>query len=67
MHTTAQPGLHAHSWAPEHDLMKRFVVERRTPSGWLAMASFHSATDTQLTNIVAPFRGTAIRITDQFK
>lgn len=38
-HTEAQPGLHAHSWRPEDDLMKQFTVWRRTLSGWLAVES----------------------------
>jgi hypothetical protein len=39
MHTQSQPGLHAHSWDSDHDLMKRYVLERQTPSGWLALKS----------------------------
>ncbi len=40
-----QTGLWAHSHDPEHDLMKRYVVEIRTPSGWLGVKSFDD-TDT---------------------
>jgi hypothetical protein len=39
MHTQTQPGLHAHSWDRANDLMKRYVLERETPSGWLALKS----------------------------
>jgi hypothetical protein len=42
MHTRIQPGLHTHSWSPADDLMKRYVVEKKTPSGWLALFSFHN-------------------------
>ena len=41
-HTIEQPGLHAHSWSPEFDLMKRWVLYKKTPSGWLAVRSFDS-------------------------
>lgn len=36
----SQPGLWAYSHDPENDLMKRYVVEIRTPSGWLGVKSF---------------------------
>lgn len=41
-HTIAQPGLHAHSWDPENDLMKQFVVQKRIEGdkGWNSLASF---------------------------
>lgn len=42
-HTTEQPGLHAHSWNPDDDLMKRFLVYEKTPMGyWLAIKSFEN-------------------------
>lgn len=36
----AQPGLWAHSHDPETDLMKRYVVEVKSPSGWVGVKSF---------------------------
>lgn len=41
-HTVEQPGLHAHSWNPEDDLMKQYVVQRSLGEGkgWLAVSSF---------------------------
>ena len=41
-HTIEQPGLHAHSWNSETDLMKRWVVYTKTPGmlGRLALRSF---------------------------
>lgn len=53
-HTESQPGLHAHSWNPEFDLIKRFRVDQRVsakptrfskkpkPMGWLCRRSFES-------------------------
>ena len=41
-HTIEQPGLHAHSWDPEHDLLKQFMVQKRIEQdkGWLGVVSF---------------------------
>lgn len=41
-HTAEQPGLRAHSWNPESDLLKQFRVDRtRGPEqGWTGVASF---------------------------
>jgi hypothetical protein len=44
-HTVAQPGLHAHSWDAETDLMKKYVLEVKTESGWLAVESHASRAD----------------------
>lgn len=41
-HTKEQPGLHAHSWDPEHDLLKKYMVQKSLGEGrgWLGVASF---------------------------
>lgn len=46
-HTIEQPGLHAHSWNPETDLLKQFVVQKSLGEnkGWLALSSFHDYED----------------------
>jgi hypothetical protein len=47
-HTAAQPGLRGHSWDPENDLLKKFLVVRAIPGGgWLGMASFHTDPEAQ--------------------
>ena len=42
-HTKEQPGLHAHSWRPEDDLMKRYEVRVSTNPkfGFMAVSSFN--------------------------
>lgn len=56
-HTDTQPGLRGHSWDPEFDLLKQFVVGRNLPrGGTLWLASFHTlqeAVDNMLARIDA--------------
>lgn len=43
-HSKIQPGLHEHSWKPEDDLMKRYIVWKELPGGGkLAVRSFHGS------------------------
>lgn len=75
-HTIAQPGLHAHSWDPDTDLMKQFVVQRSLGEGkgWLSLASFHALFeavgnewDREAADIVnRTYQHRAYRIWDQF-
>lgn len=48
-HTETQPGLRGHSHNEETDLLKRYTVEKKTPSGWLALASYNEAWEAELT------------------
>jgi hypothetical protein len=62
-------GLWGHSHDAESDLMKRFMVEKKTPSGWLAMASFNEVTDAELAAldmIHGPMSADRVRVFDQF-
>jgi len=56
-------GLWAHSHNEDSDLMKKYVVEKRTPSGWLAVASFHDE-DTAHYKVCDIFE--EVRVMDQF-
>lgn len=60
-HNTGQVSLQRHSTNPEGDLLKRYLVSVRTPSGLLAVASF----DTEAEAIA--YRGhSTFRFRDQF-
>lgn len=70
-HTAAQPGLRGHSWNPDSDLLKRFIMERSMlGGGWSGVASFHTAEEAATESarrIMADTSGREFRIRDQFK
>ncbi len=69
-HTTQQPGLHAHSWNPDTDLMDRYRLDRSLGEnrGWLAIASFQTFDEVSADVIARRNDGDfkAYRVFDQF-
>lgn len=68
-HTQAQPGLRGHSWNPDTDLLKRYVLERSLgpERGWLALASFDVEEDARQEGVKRELAEEVVyRIRDQF-
>lgn len=65
-HGIAPSGLWSHSHDPANDLMKQYVVERKTPAGWLAIASYDTAARAVLSLPRSVVPGGDWRIWDNF-
>ncbi len=65
-HLADQPGLRAHSYDEESDLLKRFVVYAATPSGWLGLESYHDQADASTAAILRLYGNKRVRILDQY-
>ena len=60
-------GLWGHSHEGESDLMKQFVIERRTPSGWMGVKSFEVRIEAEVfASTVNQLTENEYRVFDQF-